>query len=447
MVFGLVVIILGALVWFVAQRSASVSEQANERRARQAPSSGDVLGSAAGNPGKLSITISVGAASPQEDADTFTGESLPMCQAAYAQVIAAIEAPPQALRDMFMPLVEAHRSGSPRQAKQVVLHYLPAGTWRWPAYAAMETTREREGYAASVQEIEQFSTEDLFARAYTVPQLLALYKLRAPGAKLPGRKKAEVLAAVTALLPEEEMLATAERIRANMLESLRQQHEDDLSEMENVADYGSMAQWLAHRFSMTVSALRRRNEILRMDGFYSHVEFQAYARGGAPAACQRLHGQRFTLDDPTWQNWQSCGFPECACGFRGLRPTDVTPPVAPVAKDDGAFDVDAARGALQKVAYDMVGNHHSEEEKAHFKQGMTEFAALDPMVRQIVERAAQIVATNPGLMQSKIYGHFPEFTVEQVRYALYFAHELGWIYRKKKGNSYQLFPPGETIDA
>ena len=102
-----------------------------------------------------------------------------------------------------------------------------------------------------------------------------------------------------------------------MLESLRQQHEDDLSEMENVADYGSMAQWLAHRFSMTVSALRRRNEILRMDGFYSHVEFQAYARGGAPAACQRLHGQRFALGDPAWQNWQSCGFPECACGFRG----------------------------------------------------------------------------------------------------------------------------------
>ena len=106
MFYVLAVIISVALVWFVAQRSTSVSEQTNERRARQAPSSG--------NPGKLSITISVDAASPQEDADTFTGESLPMCQAAYAQVIAAIEAPPQALRDMFMPLVEAHRSGKIR---------------------------------------------------------------------------------------------------------------------------------------------------------------------------------------------------------------------------------------------------------------------------------------------------------------------------------------------
>lgn len=108
--------------------------------------------------------------------------------------------------------------------------------------------------------------------------------------------------------------------------------------------------------------------------------------------------------------------------------------------------IDQVRLQLQKVSYEMVGTRHSAEAKARFKQDMTEFAAADPLVQEITRRAQQIVAQNPGMLQSSIYTHFPDADKEQVRYALYFAHELGWIFRKKKGRSYQLFPPGETYD-
>lgn len=123
------------------------------------------------------------------------------------------------------------------------------------------------------------------------------------------------------------------------------------------------------------------------------------------------------------------------------------PPAVPVVVlNDRALSVDAARLALQKTSYEMVGNRHSEDEKLRFKQVMTEFAAVDPLVKRIVERAQGIVSRHPGILQSKIYVHFPMHSKEQVRYALYFAHELGLIYRRKKGSSYQLYPPGETIE-
>lgn len=133
-------------------------------------------------------------------------------------------------------------------------------------------------------------------------------------------------------------------------------------------------------------------------------------------------------------------------------PSSSAPPL-PIAKatsvhraEAGSPSVDEMRAGLQKVAYEMVGNRHDEETKARFKQGMTEFASLDPLVNEVVERARELVSTQPGILQSRIYAHFPDRSVEQVRYALYFAHELGWIHRKKKGNSYQLFPPGDLID-
>jgi len=100
------------------------------------------------------------------------------------------------------------------------------------------------------------------------------------------------------------------------------------------------------------------------------------------------------------------------------------------------------RNGLQKVAYEMVGSRYDEATKARFKQDMTAFAADDPMVHLIARRVQQLVLDNPGQLQSKIYRHFPEFTKEQVRYGLYFADELGWVRRQKKGNSYQLFPIG-----
>lgn len=107
---------------------------------------------------------------------------------------------------------------------------------------------------------------------------------------------------------------------------------------------------------------------------------------------------------------------------------------------------DEMRRGMQKIAYGMVGPGESDVRKMQFKADMTEFASADPLVREIVEKVQALVAANPGQMQSKIYPHLPGYDVEQVRYALYFANELGLIHRKKKGSSYQLYPPGETID-
>lgn len=118
------------------------------------------------------------------------------------------------------------------------------------------------------------------------------------------------------------------------------------------------------------------------------------------------------------------------------------------AMPESAFQsIDEMRAGLQKVAYGMVGKGINEEDKQRFKQDMTVFAAADPMVEKIAEHARAIVAESPGLLQSRIYVHFPGHTKEEVRYALYFAHELGWIHRRKKGSSYQLFPPGSVINA
>jgi hypothetical protein len=116
------------------------------------------------------------------------------------------------------------------------------------------------------------------------------------------------------------------------------------------------------------------------------------------------------------------------------------------AQSDLPGDIDAERLARQKVAYGMVGKGASAEDKAAFKRDMTEFAAVDPLVRDIATRAAQVAERHPGILQSKIYPFFPDHDPEKVRYALYFAHELGMIYRKKKGNTYQLFPAGNVID-
>lgn len=111
-----------------------------------------------------------------------------------------------------------------------------------------------------------------------------------------------------------------------------------------------------------------------------------------------------------------------------------------------SVDFDTMRAGLQKVSYGMVGKHVSTEDKERFKRDMTEFASVDPLVKGIVERVRVVIDGSPGIMQSKIYKHFPDYDVEKVRYALYFAHELGLIYRRKKGNSYQLFPPGNVVD-
>jgi tetratricopeptide (TPR) repeat protein len=109
-------------------------------------------------------------------------------------------------------------------------------------------------------------------------------------------------------------------------------------------------------------------------------------------------------------------------------------------------DYDQARQMLQKIAYGMVGGSVSDEQREDFKQLMTSFANEDPLYRDIVDQVMPMVAAQPGMLQSTIYKNFPHYNQEQMRYALYFAHEIGDIPRRKKGRSYELLPPGRVID-
>ncbi len=108
-------------------------------------------------------------------------------------------------------------------------------------------------------------------------------------------------------------------------------------------------------------------------------------------------------------------------------------------------DFDTARQALQKVAYGMVDGSVTDEEREEFTQLMTAFASEDPLYLDIIDLVKPMVAENRGMLQSAIYQYFPQYTQEQVRYVLYFAHEIGDIHRRKKGRSYELLPPGRFL--
>lgn len=102
-------------------------------------------------------------------------------------------------------------------------------------------------------------------------------------------------------------------------------------------------------------------------------------------------------------------------------------------------DYDWARQQLQKIAYGMVGESVSDEQRKSFTRLMTEFAKEDPLYRDVMERVIPLVQANPGMLQSQIYKGQPDHIKEQMRYVLYFANEIGHIKRIKKGNSYKLF--------
>jgi len=133
----------------------------------------------------------------------------------------------------------------------------------------------------------------------------------------------------------------------------------------------------------------------------------------------------------------------------GVRVSSVTNPDGHAASDIEAAinsgNWDWARAALQKMAYEMVGDHVSQQDKDNFKALMTRFAQKDPLYREVMGLLLPVIQQNPGILQSKIYGFAPH-DQETIRYVLYFAHELGDLTRIKKGNSYQLFGPvKETI--
>lgn len=106
-------------------------------------------------------------------------------------------------------------------------------------------------------------------------------------------------------------------------------------------------------------------------------------------------------------------------------------------------DFNWARDQLQQIAYSLVSKSVPQEQRDHFTAFMKRFALIDPLYYRVLEKALPIIQSTPGVTQSTLYKDLPAKEKELIRYVLYFAHELGHIYRKKKGRSYQLFPSEE----
>lgn len=108
-------------------------------------------------------------------------------------------------------------------------------------------------------------------------------------------------------------------------------------------------------------------------------------------------------------------------------------------------DIDGARQALQKIAY-MV---HSEKKKnpdlvRRFTELMCMFARIDPLFLRCLDAITPVVQQTPGVLQTALYAHMP-VEVEIARYVLYFADATGYLVRRKKGNSYEVFLPDQLI--
>ena len=108
-------------------------------------------------------------------------------------------------------------------------------------------------------------------------------------------------------------------------------------------------------------------------------------------------------------------------------------------------DYDFARTWLQKFAYTTVNKEVLQSVRDRFKELMTAFASEDPLYNNLMVVILPIIATQPGLLQTALYPQLPAYSDEQIRYALYFAHELGDLTRVKKGRSYQLFGSTQTV--
>ena len=128
------------------------------------------------------------------------------------------------------------------------------------------------------------------------------------------------------------------------------------------------------------------------------------------------------------------------------RVTEVTehPVFKAMAPMVASGDWGAARRFLQKIAYGI--SDASADEQRIFKKIMTIFAESDPMYQQCVKNIKPLIEENPGIKQTALYPHMAAAPdTENCRYVLYFAHELGDIVRRKKGNSYEVYLPGQVI--
>lgn len=110
-----------------------------------------------------------------------------------------------------------------------------------------------------------------------------------------------------------------------------------------------------------------------------------------------------------------------------------------------AGDIDGARLALQKIGY-MV---HAEKDRypdkvRQFTELMCMFVRIDPLFWQCLNAIKPVIEHSPGIRQTALYEHLP-VDVETARYVLYFAGETGHLIRRKKGNTYEVFLPGQPV--
>jgi hypothetical protein len=105
---------------------------------------------------------------------------------------------------------------------------------------------------------------------------------------------------------------------------------------------------------------------------------------------------------------------------------------------------DLARRSLQKIAYSIVSR--SPAEKQEFTELMKEFAARDPLVSGVLRKAMPLIRAEPGILQTAVYKYIPGVGIEEIRYAFYFAEQLGILRREKKGSSYRLFSATDIIN-
>lgn len=107
-------------------------------------------------------------------------------------------------------------------------------------------------------------------------------------------------------------------------------------------------------------------------------------------------------------------------------------------------DWGAARRFLQKIAYGI--STAPVDDQRIFKKIMTIFAEADPLYQQCMRGIKPFIEENPGIKQTALYPHMAAAPdTEHCRYVLYFADELGDIVRRKKGNSYEVFLPGQVM--
>lgn len=108
-------------------------------------------------------------------------------------------------------------------------------------------------------------------------------------------------------------------------------------------------------------------------------------------------------------------------------------------------DIDGARLALQKIGYMVHADKKKHPEKVRqFTELMCMFVRIDPLFWQCLNVIKPVIEHSPGMRQTALYEHL-SVDVETARYVLYFAGETGHLIRRKKGNSYEIFLPGQPI--